>query len=188
MNGRQIFKVILPFLKVSALIVKIFPFFIREFFLNLACGIPTILGVGVRYIFLASLAKNVGGNIYIGRYVNIKNVKNLSIGDNVSIHDYTYIDAMGGITIGNDVSIAHSCSLVSFEHGYNNLDLPIKYNQLSKQRISIYNDVWIGAGVRILAGSKIERRVIVAANSVTKGVLNSNCIYAGSPAKKVREI
>ncbi|WP_054204444.1 acyltransferase [Pseudoalteromonas porphyrae] len=137
----------------------------------------------LRYELVKHKFKSSGKRGFIGANVTLKNISRFEVGDNFSIHCNSYIDAVGGIVIGDNVSIAHNSSLVSFEHTYDNLAIPIKYNQLALKEISIANDVWIGCGVRVLAGTKIKSRSVVAANSVTKGELLNSGIYAGLPAR-----
>lgn len=140
----------------------------------------------IRYAILKNRCKYLGDNVFISKNVELLNIGSLSIGHNVSIHKSTYIDAIGSIEIGDNVSIAHSSSLVSFEHGYDDESIPIKYNIIKLDPIFISNDVWIGCGVRVLAGSQISARTIIAAGAVVKGSC-SRGIWAGIPAKKVRE-
>ncbi|MEO3682794.1 acyltransferase [Shewanella vesiculosa] len=137
----------------------------------------------LRYELIKRKFKAAGKRGYIGANVTIKNIANLEVGENFSIHCNSYIDAIGTIVIGDNVSIAHNSSLLSFEHTYDNIEMPIKYNPLELKKIEISNDVWIGCGVRVLAGTVILSRVIVAANSVTKGNLLVSGIYAGLPAR-----
>lgn len=164
------------------------PRFIFIFLLNLSSIIPTSIGVLLRYILIKMIIVDSGSNIYIGRFVTIKNFDKIKVGNNVSIHECCYIDAFGGLEIGNDVSIAHNSSLISFEHGFENVDKAIKYNSIIPIPIKIASDVWIGCGVRILAGSDISSRSVMAAGSVVKGKLLSNKIYAGVPAKPKKSI
>lgn len=103
-------------------------------------------------------------------------MSNFQSGFNLSIHEFSYLDAAGGIEIGDNVSIAHNCSLVSFEHTWTDLETLIKYNPTKLYPIKIGNDVWLGCGVRVLAGTVIEDRVIVA-GAVVKGTLESQVIY-----------
>ena len=130
----------------------------------------------------------MGKNIYVGKNVTIKNFESLILGSNISIHANCYIDASGGVNIGDNVSIAHNSSIISFEHTWENLEVPIKYNPTILKEVVIFKDVWIGCGVRVLAGVKINTRTIVAAGSVVKGLLDEKSIYAGVPAKKIRNI
>ena len=106
-----------------------------------------------------------------------------------------YIDGCGGIEIGDNVSIAHSTSIVSFNHTYEKVDIPIKYNPISCGYIyiyndfcSVYNDVWIGCGVRILSGVTIGNRSIVAAGSVVTANVTPYTLVGGIPAKFIKQI
>jgi Acetyltransferase (isoleucine patch superfamily) len=132
--------------------------------------------------------KSCGSSAYFGSMLTIKNPSLISIGDNFSAHEYCYIDGAGSITIGNNVSIAHNCSLVSFEHTWHDQSIPIKYNPTKRAPIIIGDDVWLGCGVRVLAGTIIEDRVVVAAGAVVKGKLDSGFLYAGVPAKKIKPL
>jgi len=138
----------------------------------------------LRFLLVKNLAAAVGDNVFIDNHVAIRFFENLSLGSNVSINRNCYIGAMGGIRIGSDVSIAHQTSLVSFEHGWKNPELPIRRNPLELAPIIVAEDVWIGAGARILSGAKIESRCIVAAGSVVtrKTEARYGHLIAGVPA------
>lgn len=53
--------------------------------------------------------------------------------------------------------------------------------------ISIGQKVWLGKRVMVLKGSVIEEGAIVAAGSIVTGNISANSIYAGNPAKKIKE-
>lgn len=144
---------------------------------------------GLRVAILRQYSNRIGDNIYIGKFVDIKNFHGIRIGNNVSIQKNCHLDAAGGIDIGDNVSIAHACSLISFEHNYIG-DKPIKYNPALFRKIVISNDVWIGCGCRILSGANIGSRVVVAAGSVltSKNPSQSNVILGGVPARIIKEI
>lgn len=142
----------------------------------------------VRYVLLHKMSASVGDNVFISASVYIRNPADISYGDNVSIHPMCYLDGYGGVCIGSNVSIAHASSLVSFEHQWEELSVPIKYNQVKSGSITIEDDVWIAAGVRVLAGTYIESRVVVAAGAVVKGRLESGWLYGGVPARKLKKL
>lgn len=146
------------------------------------------VGIFLRYVLLKNLTYSCGENVVIKENVYLYNLSNLSIGHNVSIHPMCYIDCVGGVTIGNNVSIAHSSSIISFTHTYMDNQIPIKYNKCLSKSIIIKDDVWIGCGVRILYGVSIATRCIVGAGSVLNTDTEANSIYAGVPAKKVKNI
>ncbi len=172
-------------IRFSARLVGVLPHPILRWLYRLTQPWPGLFFVFVRYILLANLCRRCGDNVFVGNNVTIQFFDRLSIGNNVSIHTQCYIDANGGIAIGNDVSIAHQTSLVAFEHDWSDSSQPIRKNPLKPLPISIADDVWIGAGVRILAGAKLSGRTIVAAGSVVTARTPSNGheLLAGVPAK-----
>lgn len=188
MRGRDLFKIFKVVIKFFVFIVRPLPKCIKKFLYELCSIIPTNFGVLLRYIILKSQAASVGDNVYIARYVIIKNPEKLIIGSNVSIHEFCYIDAEGGITIGDDVSIAHNSSFISFEHTWEDSNTTIKYNKLTLDKIFIGSDVWIGCDVRILAGVKVSNRSVVGAGSVLNKKYPSNVVIVGTPGRIIKEI
>jgi acetyltransferase-like isoleucine patch superfamily enzyme len=167
-------------------ISNILPTNFYRYILKLTRTFDGNIAIFIRYICLKNCLKSCGSNVAIFSNVYLLNVENLSIGDNVSIHPMCYIDASGFITIGSDVSIAHGTSLLSEEHLYDMVDVPIKDQGVRKIPTLIENNVWIGAGCRILAGSTICNGSIIAAGSVVKNIVESNSIYGGVPAKYIK--
>jgi acetyltransferase-like isoleucine patch superfamily enzyme len=188
MKGKNLFTIFKPILIALHQITRILPVFIINFLWNLLTPFEGKISCGFRYVLLARLCKSCGDNIFIGRNVTLKNVFNLTIGSNVSIHSNSYIDAIGDIDIRDNVSIAHNCSLISFDHTWEDKTIPIKYNDTKNAPIIIDTDVWVGCGVRILSGTTIKPRTVIAAGSVIKGECQGYSIYAGIPAKKIKGI
>ena len=96
----------------------------------------------------------------------------IKIGNNVNIQDNATIHATykkSPTNIGNNVSIAHNAVV----HG-----------------CTIHDNVLIGMGAIVLDNAVIESNSIVAAGSVvTKGtVVESGWVYAGAPAKKLKQM
>lgn len=186
-TGRSQFKKYKFFINLCVSIFKFLPKFLLQFMWDLTSSFSQVPFILLRYLILSSRIKKCGDNIRIGTNVTIKGWQFLEIGDNVSIHDNCYIDASGGIELRNDISIAHNSTLLSSSHTYDE-DLPIKYNRIIKQKLTIHDDVWIGCGVRVLNNLEINQRVIVAAGAVVNKSLNNNGIYGGVPAKKIKSI
>ena len=67
--------------------------------------------------------------------------------------------------------------------------LPLYQAGSTKKGIQIEDNVWIGAGVRILDGVRIGRNTIVGAGSVVSRSLPPNVTAVGAPARptKLRE-
>ena len=117
----------------------------------------------------------------------MKEPHRIAIGNNVSIQENCYLSGWGGITIGNDVSIGNGTKIVSSEHQYTG-EGPIRKQPLIEKPVHIGNDIWIGMGVCILGGTVIHDHVVVGAGSVVKGELMPYGVYAGVPAKKIKDI
>jgi len=126
----------------------------------------TKTAVVLRYFVAQRLAKSCGQVVQSGPNVTVKSWGNLELGSRVNVHENCYIDASGGVNIGSDVSIAHGSSVLSFNHTWQDPDTPIKYNPLEYKSVAISDDVWIGCGVRVLAGAQLSSRVIIAAGAV----------------------
>ena len=88
------------------------------------------------------------------------------------------------MTIGNDVQITDPVTILT--HDYSWSVLKKKYGIIygNQRKTVIGNNVFIGWGATILGGSHIGDNVIIGANSVVSGNVDSNSVYAGNPARK----
>jgi acetyltransferase-like isoleucine patch superfamily enzyme len=110
----------------------------------------------------------------------------ITLGERVSLNPYTIIYGAGSVTIGDHVRIAAHTVIVSFEHNYADVSRPITFQGITRRPVVIENDVWIGSGVKILAGAHIATGCIIAANAVVKGKTEPYGIYGGVPARLLR--
>lgn len=112
-----------------------------------------------------------GCSVWFGAVIR-GDVHYIKIGDNVNIQDNAVIHATyqkSPTNIGNNVSIAHGAIV----HG-----------------CTIHDNVLIGMNAVVLDDAIVESNSIIAAGAVvTKGtVVQSGSVYAGSPAKKIKDI
>lgn len=184
---RQIIKKWARLINLIIKLSKVLPKGFYLYLLKLIRNHDNYAAIFIRFICLKNCAKSCGDNVAVFSNVFLYRIHNLEIGDNVSIHPMCYIDASGGIIIGSDVSIAHSTSVISEEHIFSDLDINIKDQGCESKQTLIGNNVWIGAGCRILAGSIIRFGSIVGAGTVVKGEVKKNTIVGGIPAKIIRE-
>jgi acetyltransferase-like isoleucine patch superfamily enzyme len=162
------------------------PLFLSRFLLLLFRNSPFYLGFGIRYLCVFRLCRKCGEKVVIFPNVTINNIQNLAIGTNVTIHENCYIDAFGGVEIGSNVAISHNVSLVSFDHKFDGILGPIKDAGTNVESIVLSDDVWVGAGCRILKGARLDEGSILGAGSVLLGEVDKMGIYAGIPAKLIR--
>ncbi|MDZ7741926.1 MAG: gamma carbonic anhydrase family protein [Bacteroidota bacterium] len=99
-------------------------------------------------------------------------VHHIRIGNNVNVQDNAVVHCTykkAPTSIGNNVSIAHSAIV----HG-----------------CTIHDNVLIGMGAIIMDHAVIESNSVIAAGAlISKGtVVKSGSVYAGVPAKKIKEV
>jgi len=139
---------------------------------------------------------SIGKNFHAGRAVFLWAKNNIIIGDNFYIGKYSIIEC--DARIGNNVIFANHVSLIGrYDHHFQQLGVPIRlakqirdkdYNWKGlNQALVIEDDVWIGLGSIVLSGVTIKRGSIIAAGSVVTRNVEPYSIYAGNPAKKIRD-
>jgi len=91
------------------------------------------------------------------------------------------------VKVGNDVLISAYCYLMGGgNHSIDRTDIPISQQGAECRGIEIGDNVWLGAGVRILDGCSIARDSIIGTNSFVNQDIPEFAIAAGSPAKIVK--
>ena len=188
MRGRTIFKIIAPLLYLVYIIFRLLPAFVSGFFMALFRYIPSRLGVAIRYPLVRRLAKRCGKVVAVFDSVYLFGLRNMEFGDNVSVQPMCYIDASGGLKIGSDVSIAHGTTIMTTDHDYSKPDQNIRDAPVIMAPVLIGNNVWIGAGARILAGVSIGENVVIGAGAVVTKDIPSFTIFAGVPAQQIKAL
>lgn len=131
----------------------------------------------------------IGSNVTIADYAFIQLTKpfpNVEIGDYTVVGRNVIIASKTDLTIGKYVLIGPSVQINDQFHGMDRNDLIINQKAILKP-VMIEDDVWLGAGVKIMPGVKIGEGSIIGANSVVTHDVPSYQIWAGNPAKFIRE-
>ncbi|KKT19646.1 MAG: hypothetical protein UW03_C0015G0022 [Candidatus Peregrinibacteria bacterium GW2011_GWA2_43_8] len=160
----------------------------RDILIMTADFLRNLLAYSYRKIIFAKIGKNVR----ISRRAKIFGAGKIVIGNNVviancSFNPYCVIYGHGGLHVGNDVRVATGAVIIPANHIFEDKNTPITKQGIKTKGISIGNDVWIGANVTILDGVKIGDSTVVGAGAVVTKNAASHCVYAGVPAKLVRE-
>lgn len=171
----------------------------------------SFIRLGFLKLFHIRSVKLSGVRYFIGKGISLetKNKGRIIFGDKVFISDYCHFHSSGeGLTIGFNTFFNRDCKIVSMgkieigenclfgpnvgvydhDHSFSQPGQLICKQGMNVGSIEIGSDVWIGANTVITKGVTIGNHVVVGANSVVTGSLESNGLYAGSPAKLIRHI
>ncbi|WP_269325421.1 acyltransferase [Lactobacillus delbrueckii] len=122
-------------------------------------------------------------------YVEYLRSIGVSVGQNVEIFRpfNTTIDTQNPhlLTIGNDVQITGPVTILTHDYSWSVLKRKYGYIYGNQRKTVIGNNVFIGWGATILGGSQVGDNVIIGANAVVSGHVDSDSVYAGNPAKKL---
>ncbi|MFT7155834.1 MAG: acetyltransferase-like isoleucine patch superfamily enzyme [Parvicella sp.] len=137
----------------------------------------------------------IGNNVTLGglsRYIVTSSLKEpgqyIRIGNSVGIGDYAHIGGGGGVEIGDNCIIGSYFSCHPSNHNFDNIDLLIKDQGLTKKGIKVGSNCWIGAKVTILDGVEVGKNCVLAAGSVLTKSFPDDVVIGGIPAKIIRHI
>lgn len=154
--------------------------------------------------------KSYGENVRISRYAQIYSPEKISIGDNVRIDDFCILS--GNITIGSHIHIAAYCAMYGADYGiimedYTGLSAratiyaamddfsgeyligPIhedKSINVTGGLVQICKYAQIGVGGLVFPSVCVGEGTVLGAMSMAKQALIPWSIYAGIPAKKIK--
>lgn len=131
--------------------------------------------------------QNCGINNIIDYGLWVNEPQNILIGSNVFIGRNVYINAYERIQIGNFCAIAADCKLISGNHGYSDIEIPINLQAYENKPIILHDDVWLGYNVIILPGVILGKGCIVGAGSVVTKSFPDYSVIAGTPAKLIKK-
>ena len=138
----------------------------------------------------------IGKRFHCGRGVFLWARDEITIGDDFYIGKYSVIET--NCRIGNGVILANHVGIVGkYDHNYQQVGTMVRlassirdkdYNWKGCGDMTIIgNDVWIGFGAVVMSGVEISDGTIIAAGSVVTHDTEPYSIYAGIPAKKIRD-
>jgi len=130
---------------------------------------------------------SIGDYTHVGKYAQLcPQAGFISIGENCTLHPFCILLGEGGITIGNGVRIATSTVIVSSNHIFKDISIPIYKQGMDAKGIYIGSDVWIGANCTILDGVTIGKGAVIAAGAVVNKNVDDYSVVGGVPIKVLK--
>lgn len=140
------------------------------------------IAFGYRNFILRLFGAKIGKGVHIYSSATIWFPWNLKINDYSAIGEKALIYNLGYINIGRQVTISQRAHLCAGTHDYTDPQMP-----LIRPEINVENNVWICADAFIGPGIIIKEGCIIGARAVITKNSEPWKIYAGNPAKIVKE-
>lgn len=186
----------------------------REFFSRGFSVFGGLLGfsrIGVEFYLRGLTYRKLskGKKVYVGRYVVFLGRSKIQLGENVSLYGFDYLNAegdqgsiiigekshidqfcvlygQGGLEIGRFCAIASGVKIYSQSNQYKyNPNQRIIEQPVVYKKVTIGDDVWIGANAVILPGVRIGNSSIIGAGAVVRRDVPPYAIVAGIPAEVI---
>lgn len=172
-------------------------------------GEGSSIGRGVRSLNRGQISIGEYSRIDDGVYLNGLSQRGLEIGDRcqirygtfldcwkglgISIGSDTYIGPMciiqgqGGTRIGSNCLIAGHTYIVPSNHVFSSVEKPIRRQGETRRGIEIGDDVWLGAGTKVLDGVTVGQGSVIGAGSVVTRDIPDFSVAYGVPARVARK-
>lgn len=113
-------------------------------------------------------------------------VGDVIIGDNTRIGIHSTV--IGPVEIGNNVNLAQGIVVTALNHNFTDCTKRIDEQGVSTAKVTIGNDVWIGANATVLPGVTIGNHSVVAAGAVVTKDVPPYSLVGGVPAKILKKL
>lgn len=125
-----------------------------------------------------------------GRGLNVEKGANFGTGSDIIIGNNSGIGAnaqiRGKLSIGDNVLMGPDVVILTTNHRFDRLDIPIGKQGSIDEPVTIGNDVWIGQRAMIMPGVSIGNGCIIAAGAVVTKDVPDYAIVGGVPAKIIK--
>jgi maltose O-acetyltransferase len=152
--------------------------------MNSLAGSPWIPRLLRRVLYRAGGVKCGKANLYHG--IRFLGTGPVQIATGVMINVGVILDNKAEIRIGENVHIGPGCFLCTSSHSIG--DSSRRAGQLRLASIVLGCGSWIGANTTICPGVVIGDGCVVAAGSVVTSECLSDGLYAGVPARRIRDL
>uniref|UniRef100_UPI0040481A4D acyltransferase n=1 Tax=Aliarcobacter sp. TaxID=2321116 RepID=UPI0040481A4D len=142
----------------------------------------------IRTRLIMLMRSKVGENVYFSKNFFTTNFENLSFGNNGTIGMNCEFYSYDKITIGDNFLIGSNVVIHTAEHIFSDSTKPIIEQGSIYKPVFIGDNVYLGSGVTILSGVKIDDNVIVGSGGVVTKDLESGWIYGGNPVKRIKRL
>lgn len=129
----------------------------------------------------------VGSGVFVGRG-SILSCKDgdIELGDHVNIGFHSEVFSGSSVTVGRYGLFAAYTYLVGGGHAFDASGVPVTLQRRTSRGIRLGENVWLGAGAKVMDGVSIGSDVVVGAGAVVTTDLPDRVVAVGVPARVVR--
>jgi acetyltransferase-like isoleucine patch superfamily enzyme len=149
--------------------------------------LPDRVGNGPRARYLQKRAKGFGPESVVARGCRVLEPAGLEIGAGVVVARDVTLDARGGLELADEALIGFESVLLTHTHRSEEVGVAIQKQGMFSAPVKIGARAWLGMRVIVLPGVEIGEDAIVASGAVVTKTIPSGTIFAGVPAKMLRE-
>ncbi|MFY0634049.1 MAG: WcaF family extracellular polysaccharide biosynthesis acetyltransferase [Vannielia sp.] len=135
-----------------------------------------------RCFWLRVFGAEVGQRVHIRPSVRVTYPWKVKIGNDVWLGDRAELYSLESITVGENVCISQDAYICTGSHDMSRTDFAYKCNP-----VEIEAGSWIAAGAFVGPGVTVGSGAVLAARSVAMRALEPRMVYAGNPARALRE-
>jgi acetyltransferase-like isoleucine patch superfamily enzyme len=130
----------------------------------------------------------IGNGVFLGRGT-ILSCKDgdITLGDHVNIGFNSEIFSGSSVTVGRHGLFAAYTYLVGGGHEFEATERAVLEQPRTSKGITLGDNVWLGAGAKVLDGVRIGSNVVVGAGAVVTEDLPDGVVAAGLPARVIRK-
>ena len=138
----------------------------------------------IRRLCVRGMIDKCGKNVNVEHGAFLASGKGIEIGDNSGIGLNCRV--AGPLSIGNDVMMAPGVMIFTQNHETRDLSIPMRLQTAPKKKVTIGDDVWIGANALIMPGVSVGDGAIIAAGAVVTKNVDSYAVVGGNPARVIK--
>ena len=171
--------------------------------LSRGCSIETggegnfiVLAPNVRLSKVTITLRGSGNLVYVGPDTRLTNVviktvgedNTIAVGGDVTFESGTLLCERRGrsLVLGDDCMVSNGVVVrTSDHHGIFERGTGKRLNASADVVVGAH--VWLGNGCRINKGTRVGTGTVIGQMAIASGDLDAHCIYAGVPARKLRE-
>lgn len=130
-----------------------------------------------------------GEGVFVHHHVRFENPEEITLEGDIYVGPYCELFGHGGIEIGRGTVLGAHVTLIGSSHRFEGPELTMQPfdHKSGKTGITIGPGVWIGQNALVLPGVTLGAHSVIAAGSVVTRDTAPGTIYAGVPARLIRE-